>query len=95
MSEHSRASVAVFVGLLLAMMLAGYVVAYYATVERAILNQGNRPQIFEPDYPALTNCQSDPTSPRYRFWASTFAPMHKLDRKLRPRTWDRWWESDR
>lgn len=67
----------------LAVLIGGYVAAYYATVERALLTENYSDRIKEicPIYPSLNRRL---VNPRTRF----FTPIHWLDRRLRPHVWE-------
>lgn len=93
---------AVIVGCVLVAMIGGYVGAYYAMVERvAWANMHGPIEMIEPGYHDPFAKQDRkrglfdppdgplPRVPRTNSWWTTFfAPIHWLDKRLRPRVWN-------
>ena len=75
-------------GAVLLVLMGGYVGAYYGTVGSAAVGHAFPREIW-PTYPITPVTFSDGTisrSPKSA-WRSFFAPMHRLDRRIRPHVW--------
>jgi len=95
-SDPKKPSVAFWAAVVVVVVLsigAVYVTAYFMMVQtnRHLLDfsgPGGDPVPLEPDYSGRIPRHFDPGPRDQEFWAKFFAPIHGIDRKLRPSTWE-------